>query len=544
MNALTPNAARIVTPIPPEAPPRPPHGRLGHPSQVWTYVDAEGRPLVHVCRFDLPARDGSAKPGKEILPLSLWQQPDASREWRWKNLEAPRPLYNLDRIAASRDSDAWIVIAEGEKAADAGGRLFPDRIATTPMNGANAPQKTDWTPLRGRCCLVVADLDPPGQAFRDAVIALLREAGAARILVLDLSGIATTLWRDDREERRAPEDVPKGYDLADAEADGWTAERLQAALAGTPDLLSEDPAFAAPPAAAPPAAAPEAPGSDFISTAEGVWKVVRSYDRKAKETVEEHVRVCGPLEIAEVLVAFDPDAAATLAGTGARLKIPPELARLLARARALEADWLEEGPAGGAAAPDLRGAPSPSADLRQPTVLRRAAFLHVMTSRPPASGLRDALVELRFAQVLARVPESLVTPGEVEALLPGAPIGEGLAGLLARLARTCLAPAGDGAAPGEGPDPVDLFGRFRERAALREWGEGQPRPQAERDALGELAATLALRPGDIVRAWRLVPELAESLKGLTFRTRPHALPEPPSSRGGFGRALRARMGLS
>uniref|UniRef100_A4X0A0 DUF927 domain-containing protein n=1 Tax=Cereibacter sphaeroides (strain ATCC 17025 / ATH 2.4.3) TaxID=349102 RepID=A4X0A0_CERS5 len=331
MNAMPPVEATLVTPIPAGAPPRPDHARLGSPSRSWTYVDAQGEPLVVICRFDRPAREGAAKPGKEILPLSLWRQPDGTLEWRWKGLEAPRPLYNLHRIAATQESDAWIVITEGEKAAEEAADLFPDGVATTPMNGANAAAQTDWAPLRGRNCLIVPDLDEPGRKFAETVAARLREAGAARIRILDLSEIARISWQGDREQHRSPDAVPQGYDLADAAADGWTAERLQAALAASRHLLQEIELSAAEPAVSPLPAVPSGlPQATFILDEDGVWKVVQTYDKKAKETVEELVWVCGPLRIVGYsrdpqtrdwgrLVAFeDPD------GHPKRLVIPAQ----------------------------------------------------------------------------------------------------------------------------------------------------------------------------------------------------------------------------
>jgi hypothetical protein len=65
------DGSEIVTPIPADAPPRPRHGRFGTPSQVWTYVDMFGAPLIHVCRFDLGAADDSGKIKKAILPQTL-----------------------------------------------------------------------------------------------------------------------------------------------------------------------------------------------------------------------------------------------------------------------------------------------------------------------------------------------------------------------------------------------------------------------------------------------------------------------------------------
>ncbi len=81
--------------------------------------------------------------GKEILPL-CW----TGNGWKNKAWPAPRPLYNLDKIALR--PDAKIIICEGEKAADAAALIFPDFVATTSSGGAQSAAQTDWAPLAGR----------------------------------------------------------------------------------------------------------------------------------------------------------------------------------------------------------------------------------------------------------------------------------------------------------------------------------------------------------------------------------------------------------
>ena len=82
-----------VTPVPGDAP-QPPkaHPKYGRPTHVWTYRNASGQALMHVCRFD-------TKDGKQILPLSYWRNSNGHYRWRWKTLPAPRPLYGLDVLA-------------------------------------------------------------------------------------------------------------------------------------------------------------------------------------------------------------------------------------------------------------------------------------------------------------------------------------------------------------------------------------------------------------------------------------------------------------
>ena len=103
------------------------------PHATWTYRNARGDPLFHVARFD----DGG---GKKILPL-CW----TARGWKNKAWPAPRPLYNLDKIALR--PDAKIIICEGEKAADAAALIFPDFVVTTSSGGAQSAAQTDWAPL-------------------------------------------------------------------------------------------------------------------------------------------------------------------------------------------------------------------------------------------------------------------------------------------------------------------------------------------------------------------------------------------------------------
>lgn len=298
-----PTDAQIVIPIPADAPPMPEHKSMGLPAQSWTYKDAHGDPLCHVLRFDLPPKVGAKKPGKFFLPATLWKSPDGGLIWDWKALPDPRPLYNLDLIAMSADKDAVILISEGEKAADAAAKLFPDMIATTALNGASAPRKTDWSPCAGRHCVIAADLDEPGAGFAKSVSEILREVGAASVRHLDLTVLAATAWHGDTEVQRLEADIKVGYDLADTLADGWTAARLKAVLEKTALLPTGVTQMPEPPEAE--TFFDGIPGWNFDCDENGVWKTEERFDPRTKKTTEERHFVCSPLKI--IGFARDPN---------------------------------------------------------------------------------------------------------------------------------------------------------------------------------------------------------------------------------------------
>jgi putative DNA primase/helicase len=271
-----------------------------------------GQPLFHVLRFDLNNVDASGNSAKVILPLTLWRKPDGAREWRWKGLEAPRPLYRLDAICRA-DPEMPVVISEGEKAADSAARLFLGAVSTTSPNGAMAASKTNWAPLKGRVCIIAPDLDEAGEAYAASVIKELRQCGAASIRKLDMARLARKVWRSGVAEVRDEADVMRGFDLADAEASGWTADRITAALAEDPGLLASIDGPDLPrglvedsnpkvPQEAPQAqegtkAETGVPGWRFHCDAKGVWQINEVYDKRTRQTIEQPQWVCSPLHV-------------------------------------------------------------------------------------------------------------------------------------------------------------------------------------------------------------------------------------------------------
>lgn len=202
-----PDACRVVEQHLGLAAPRPEPPTTGA-EHVWRYsLD------FYVCRF----------PGKRIRPL-WW---DGSR-WAWKAPPAPRPLY-----WASPLRPGPVLVAEGEKAADAAVRLFPSHACCTWASGCKALDKSSWQPLAGREVLLWPDADEVG---REAMAKL-----AGRLLTL---GCSVTVVDP-------PAHLPAGWDLADA--GDWTPSQAAAVVRQSGRRL-EPPAAAAPSTATEPAA--------------------------------------------------------------------------------------------------------------------------------------------------------------------------------------------------------------------------------------------------------------------------------------------------
>ena len=211
---------RPIVPVPADAPPLDyRHPKRGAPSKAWAYLDAGGQVVGHVLRWDFTGRDG--QPDKGILPVCYCDLGDDRRAWRAVGMPALRPLYRLPDLLAC--SSARVLVLEGEKAADAAAKLFPDLVATTTAGGTNAPHLTDLKPLKGRHVVVWPDNDKAGAKYAETVSRLCRDSGAASVAVVDV-----------------PPNFPAKWDLADAPPEGWTVERLRGLLDAAPAAEPKD----------------------------------------------------------------------------------------------------------------------------------------------------------------------------------------------------------------------------------------------------------------------------------------------------------------
>ena len=202
----------IDMPVPVDAPPAPgEHFALGKPTETWQYADATGATLGYVCRFDPPGRK------KEFRPLTLRLVND-KLEWRWEGWPPKRPLYGLRKLA-ERPS-ARVLVAEGEKSADAAQKLLPDYVTVTSPNGSNAADKADWSQLRDREVVIWPDADAAGEKYGKDVTDCLIAIGVKSVVTI-----------------APPAEVKEGWDAADALDDGWTTERAAELMAAASDVL-------------------------------------------------------------------------------------------------------------------------------------------------------------------------------------------------------------------------------------------------------------------------------------------------------------------
>lgn len=282
-----------IIPVPTDAPAMNfKHPQYGAPAKTWPYHVADGL-AGYVARFDFTGKNG--QPDKTYLPLTFCEDANGRRAWRSKGFPDPRPLYRLPDFTAK--PDASVIVAEGEKSADAAAILFPDWIATTPPHGAKSPHKADWTALAGRRVIIATDHDEPGQDFGDKIHELARAAGAAEILHLRPDRLGAWLWRDGKRVLRDG-DLPQGWDVADAAEEGWTAEAVAEAM--------DDPAFLTPYRDAEEREALRRKGDGapedqarwpFRNVKHGVEKRIERQDKESGEISIEWKRFCSPLEV-------------------------------------------------------------------------------------------------------------------------------------------------------------------------------------------------------------------------------------------------------
>jgi hypothetical protein len=153
-------------------------------SEIWIYKDATGKGVGAVARYDLEVVNGER--AKQFRPFVR-----EGEEIVCKGFPEPRPLYGLDNLAAH--PEAPVLVVEGERTADAAGKLFPDHVVVTSPNGSKAASKADWKPLDGRQVTIWPDHDTPGVGYAEAVAKIVPQA---RVVVL-------------------PDNLPDAWDLAD-----------------------------------------------------------------------------------------------------------------------------------------------------------------------------------------------------------------------------------------------------------------------------------------------------------------------------------------
>jgi len=144
----------------------------GKRSALWTYHDEHSNPVGVIVRWDKAG-------GKDIRPVAR-----RGEGWTIGGMSEPRPLYRLRDLAGADR----VYICEGEKAADAAHKI--GLTATTSAHGSQSPDKTDWSPLAGKDCVILPDNDDPGGKYADTVAAILVKLTPVPVVkIVDLPGL-------------------------------------------------------------------------------------------------------------------------------------------------------------------------------------------------------------------------------------------------------------------------------------------------------------------------------------------------------------------
>jgi putative DNA primase/helicase len=220
-------------------------GRLGKAAFLYAYPAANGRVTAYVARYERRSVvAGEPKRQKTFRPISLhgdgWKIADPPGKW---------PLYNLPTIIAA----PLVLLFEGEKCCGFAQAL--GFAVTTSAHGAQAPAKTDWTPLAGKTVAIFPDRGTAGENYLEKDLTLL--AGLELRPVIKIVRLPVPEDGDDLEQWLE-------------ERDSWEPQRIRAELAR---LIEEAPpwrpATDEPGASAPPGPAATAAAGRPIQPHEG-----------------------------------------------------------------------------------------------------------------------------------------------------------------------------------------------------------------------------------------------------------------------------------
>lgn len=224
-----------IMPVPDDAPVPPvAHYARGRPDVVYTYRAADGLVNGYVYRFT--TSDG----GKETLPVCFCEnRDDGKRDWRWIGFGDNRPLYRLSKIL---NRDIPVLLVEGEKCAHNGAVMLDGLFQlTTWQGGTKAVGKSDFSPLAvaGMKIFAWADCDAQRRKLtkdeRDSgvdpdSVPLLPESDQPGMRAMrEIHKILLSINPDvdfQFVDIPKPGDRPSGWDIADAIAEGMSADAL------------------------------------------------------------------------------------------------------------------------------------------------------------------------------------------------------------------------------------------------------------------------------------------------------------------------------
>jgi putative DNA primase/helicase len=216
-----PPAKRITSKPPADAPtPSMSLHHLGEPIQIYALKDVDGSLICYEARYNDP---------KDKARIWTWgAAPGDKPRWACGHPTLPRPLYGLDRFSLL-PADAPVLITEGPKKADSGHRLLgADYVSLSWTGGANRVKEHDYTHLAGRTVLLWPDADR--QICNSEQMAAAVGCGVGDIIPYEhqpgpkaMYFLGKILHDIGCQVRlvNVQGTMSSGWDIADAEADGW-----------------------------------------------------------------------------------------------------------------------------------------------------------------------------------------------------------------------------------------------------------------------------------------------------------------------------------
>ena len=172
--------SEIVAPVPLDAPPLGVKFKGRKPDEALFFVNEKGERLFAECRWNLEAG------AKEVRPACF-----TDHGWKLVASPAPRPIYNLDKLAASPEGPVWLF--EGPRKAAKAEPCFPGAVTTANAGGANAIKQTSLSRLGGRNVTLWRDSDEAGAKWQEQMIVALRAVSVASIRIVNIASLPTEI---------------------------------------------------------------------------------------------------------------------------------------------------------------------------------------------------------------------------------------------------------------------------------------------------------------------------------------------------------------
>jgi hypothetical protein len=163
------------------------------PDETLWFLNEKGERLFAECRWTL---EGG---GKEVRPACY-----VVNRWQLRAYPQPRPLYNLDKFAAS-SGPVWLF--EGPRKARRAEGCFPGAVTSANAGGASAIKQTDLSPLRRRDVILWRDSDEAGLKWQEQIIAALRAVDVASVCVVNVAVLPPEMIGRIPEAKRGKFDV-------------------------------------------------------------------------------------------------------------------------------------------------------------------------------------------------------------------------------------------------------------------------------------------------------------------------------------------------